>query len=108
MARPADRDPRSRPAPRRNLSTCCCSPSSAWESWPELWLSSSSALGCTTSTGAEAFVAGLVGSFVGGLLASLVAGDGLRLRPSGLIGSIVGAIIVTAAHRWYRSRSDTT
>jgi uncharacterized membrane protein YeaQ/YmgE (transglycosylase-associated protein family) len=56
----------------------------------------------------EAFVAGLVGSFVGGLLASLVAGDGLRLRPSGLIGSIIGAIIVTAAHRWYRSRSDTT
>jgi uncharacterized membrane protein YeaQ/YmgE (transglycosylase-associated protein family) len=55
----------------------------------------------------EALVAGLVGSFVGGLLASLVAGDGLRLRPSGLIGSIIGAIVVTAAYRWYRARGRT-
>ncbi len=43
-----------------------------------------------------AFVAGIVGSFIGGLLASLVAGDGLALQPSGLIGSLVGALIVTA------------
>jgi uncharacterized membrane protein YeaQ/YmgE (transglycosylase-associated protein family) len=43
-----------------------------------------------------ALVTGLIGSFVGGLLASLVAGDGLRIRPSGLIGSIVGAIVVLA------------
>ena len=41
-------------------------------------------------------VAGFAGSFVGGMLASLLAGDGLRLRPSGLIGSIVGAVIVLA------------
>ena len=40
---------------------------------------------------AMAFIAGLSGSFVGGLLASLLSGDGLDLRPSGLIGSIVGA-----------------
>lgn len=53
----------------------------------------------------EALVAGLVGSFVGGMLASLLAGDGLRLRPSGLIGSIIGAVLVTAAHRWFRARS---
>ena len=39
---------------------------------------------------------GLVGSFVGGLLVSLLFGDGLALRPSGLIGSIVGALLVTA------------
>jgi uncharacterized membrane protein YeaQ/YmgE (transglycosylase-associated protein family) len=43
-----------------------------------------------------ALIAGLLGSFVGGLLASLIAGDGLHLRPSGLIGSIVGAVVVTA------------
>ena len=55
----------------------------------------------------EALVAGLVGSFVGGMLASLLADDGLRLRPSGLIGSIIGAIVVTAAYRWYRSRGRT-
>lgn len=44
-----------------------------------------------------ALVAGLAGSFVGGLLISLIAGDGLRLRPSGLVGSFVGAILVTLA-----------
>ena len=37
-----------------------------------------------------------IGSSVGGLLASLIAGDGLRIRPSGILGSIVGAIIVLA------------
>ena len=40
--------------------------------------------------------AGLGGSFIGGLIASLIAGDGLALKPSGIIGSIVGALIVTA------------
>ena len=53
---------------------------------------------------AEAIVAGLVGSFVGGMLISLMAGDGLRLRASGLIGSIAGAILVLAGYRWYRGR----
>ena len=43
-----------------------------------------------------ALIAGLVGSFVGGLIISLIAGDGLDLRPSGIIGSLVGAVIVTA------------
>ena len=47
-----------------------------------------------------ALVAGLVGSFVGGLLFSLLAGDGLELRPSGIIGSLLGAVIVTALWRW--------
>jgi uncharacterized membrane protein YeaQ/YmgE (transglycosylase-associated protein family) len=52
-------------------------------------------LGRGTNYG-EALVAGLIGSFVGGLLISLLAGDGLELRATGLIGSIVGAIIVLA------------
>jgi uncharacterized membrane protein YeaQ/YmgE (transglycosylase-associated protein family) len=43
--------------------------------------------------------AGLLGSFVGGLLASVLAGDGLDIKPSGIIGSIVGAVIVTAVWR---------
>ena len=51
-----------------------------------------------------ALLAGFGGSFVGGLLASLIAGDGLDLRPSGLIGSIVGAIVVTAIVQWSRTR----
>jgi uncharacterized membrane protein YeaQ/YmgE (transglycosylase-associated protein family) len=53
---------------------------------------------------AEAIVAGLVGSFVGGLLASIIAGDGIQLRPSGIIGSIIGAIVVSAVYGWYRRR----
>jgi uncharacterized membrane protein YeaQ/YmgE (transglycosylase-associated protein family) len=39
---------------------------------------------------------GIVGSFVGGFLASLLFGSGDGeglLRPSGLIGSIIGAVI---------------
>lgn len=47
-----------------------------------------------------AVVAGLAGSFVGGLLISLLAGDGLSFRASGIIGSILGAVIVTAV--WQR------
>lgn len=54
-----------------------------------------------------AIVAGLVGSFVGGLLISLLAGDGLNFRPSGIIGSLVGALIVTAGWIWYKKRSST-
>lgn len=54
-----------------------------------------------------AFVSGLVGSFLGGLLISLIAGDGIELRPSGIIGSLVGALIVTAAWQWWRGRSGT-
>ena len=55
-----------------------------------------------------AFVAGLVGSFVGGLLISLLSGDGLDLRPSGIIGSLVGAVAVTAAWRWWEGRNKPT
>lgn len=56
---------------------------------------------------AMALIAGLVGSFVGGLIFSLIAGDGLAFRPSGIIGSLLGAIIVTAVWRWWRTRSAT-
>jgi uncharacterized membrane protein YeaQ/YmgE (transglycosylase-associated protein family) len=52
----------------------------------------------------EALIAGFLGSFVGGLLASLIADDGFELRPSGLIGSIIGAVIVTAAWGLVRGR----
>src|SRR4029079_13794314 len=58
-------------------------------------------LGMGTKPNAQSLVAGLVGSFVGGLIASLIAGDGLHFRPSGIIGSIVGAIIVLLIWRSY-------
>ena len=63
-------------------------------------------LGMGTRPNAQSLIAGLVGSFVGGLLASLIAGDGLSLRPSGLIGSFVGAIIVLLIWRAVDSRSS--
>ena len=46
----------------------------------------------------ELFVAGLVGSFVGGLIFNLVSGNGLDIQISGLIGSIIGAIVVLAVY----------
>jgi uncharacterized membrane protein YeaQ/YmgE (transglycosylase-associated protein family) len=55
-----------------------------------------------------AIVAGLVGSFIGGLVISLLSGDGLDLRPSGIIGSLAGAIVVTGAWRWWDSRHRPT
>jgi len=51
-----------------------------------------------------AFVTGIIGSFVGGLFFSLLAGDGLELRPSGIIGSIFGAVLVTLLWDWIQKR----
>lgn len=53
----------------------------------------------------EAIVAGLIGSFVGGLLISLISGDGVDLQPSGIVGSILGAVIVLAIWQAIRGRS---
>lgn len=55
-----------------------------------------------------ALVAGVLGSFVGGLLISLIAGDGLDLRPSGIIGSIIGAVLVTLAWGYWQDRRHRT
>jgi uncharacterized membrane protein YeaQ/YmgE (transglycosylase-associated protein family) len=62
-------------------------------------------LGRGTGNWSEALFAGLVGSFVGGLFASLIAGDGVRIRPRGLIGTIVGAIVVLAIWGAVRGRT---
>ena len=56
----------------------------------------------------RAFAAGLFGSFVGGLLVSLLSGDGLALRPSGIIGSLAGAILVTAIWQSIDARRNAT
>jgi uncharacterized membrane protein YeaQ/YmgE (transglycosylase-associated protein family) len=52
-------------------------------------------------------MAGLIGSFVGGLLISLLSGDGIELRMSGIIGSIVGAVIVLAIWQAIRGRATS-
>jgi uncharacterized membrane protein YeaQ/YmgE (transglycosylase-associated protein family) len=40
------------------------------------------------------FGVGLAGSLVGGFLGSLLWGDGLEIRPSGIVGSVVGATLI--------------
>ena len=55
----------------------------------------------------EALIAGLVGSFIGGLLVSLLTGGGLAIRPTGLIGTVVGAVIVLAIWGAIRRPSTT-
>ena len=62
-------------------------------------------LGMGSRPDARTLVAGIVGSFVGGLLASLLAGDGLTLRPSGFIGSFIGAVIVLVVWRALENRT---
>ncbi len=52
----------------------------------------------------EAFVVGIAGSFVGGLGANLIAGEGFSIHASGLIGSVIGAIVVLAIVKWIRRR----
>lgn len=52
-----------------------------------------------------AIIAGFAGSFVGGMIFSLVAGEGLDFGPSGLIGSLLGAVLVTAGWQAYRKRA---
>jgi uncharacterized membrane protein YeaQ/YmgE (transglycosylase-associated protein family) len=47
---------------------------------------------------------GLIGSFVGGLVLSLLFGDGLSLRPSGIIGSILGAMLLILGDTIIRGR----
>jgi uncharacterized membrane protein YeaQ/YmgE (transglycosylase-associated protein family) len=42
----------------------------------------------------ELLVAGFVGSFVGGLIFNLLAGQGFEIHWTGLLGSTLGAIVV--------------
>lgn len=51
---------------------------------------------------------GIIGSFVGGFLWSLLTGDGLEIRTSGLIGSVIGAVIALLAYRSLAGRGRRT
>ena len=44
-------------------------------------------------------VLGIIGSFVGGFLASLIFGGTATITPAGLVGSVIGAIIVLLVWR---------
>ncbi len=62
-------------------------------------------LGMGNRPNAQSLIAGIAGSFVGGTIASLIAHEGFRLRPSGLIGSFVGAVVVLVIWRAIDRRS---
>ena len=51
-------------------------------------------LGCTGT-----IAVGLVGSLVGGTLGNVVTGDGLDIAASGIVGSVLGAVLVLALTR---------
>lgn len=44
------------------------------------------------------FIVGIAGSFLGGLVGSLLQGGGFRLRLGGIIGSILGATVLLAIY----------
>jgi uncharacterized membrane protein YeaQ/YmgE (transglycosylase-associated protein family) len=46
----------------------------------------------------EALVAGFGGAFLFGMAASLIAGDGFSLKPSGIIGAFIGALVITGLY----------
>jgi len=54
-------------------------------------------------------ILGIVGSFVGGFLANTLLGGrtatGSALEPSGIIGSVIGALIVLGMYRMVKRRS---
>lgn len=61
------------------------------------------AMGCLMTA-----VLGIVGSFAGGALSYLLFGAGDSLvRPSGLIMSVIGAIIVLLLYGWYEKQGNS-
>ncbi len=56
----------------------------------------------------ELFVAGIIGSFVGGTILNLLLNGDLEISISGLLGSILGAIIVLGVWAWWRIRAGTS
>ncbi|HWG93692.1 MAG TPA: GlsB/YeaQ/YmgE family stress response membrane protein [Mycobacteriales bacterium] len=50
---------------------------------------------------------GIVGSFVGGFLASLIGRGDSLLEPSGLIGSIIGAIVALVIYNAVSGKKRT-
>jgi uncharacterized membrane protein YeaQ/YmgE (transglycosylase-associated protein family) len=52
------------------------------------------------------FVVGVIGSLLGGTVGSLLFGEGLQLRPAGIVGSIVGAVVVLAIYYAIQGRKS--
>lgn len=56
---------------------------------------------------AGTIILGIVGSFVGGFLANLLLGGQVAISPTGIIGSIIGAIVVLLLWRQMGGRRTT-
>lgn len=52
----------------------------------------------------ELYVAGIIGSFVGGAILNLIFNGNLEISITGLIGSTIGAIVVLAVWGWLRPK----
>lgn len=52
-------------------------------------------------------VLGVAGSFVGGLIGSLISSDGFSLERSSWVGSIVGAVVILVVIRFLDSGRET-
>ena len=52
----------------------------------------------------EAFIVGVIGSFVGGTIGNLITGEGFSISYAGIIGAIIGAILVLAILKFIRGR----
>jgi len=51
-----------------------------------------------------ALVAGLAGSLLGGVVANLISGDGLKFHLSGFIGTLGGALVITAVWEYFQRK----
>ncbi len=50
---------------------------------------------------------GVIGSFVGGFLAALIFSGDFELNATGIIGSVIGAVVALIAYRSLNGRSIT-
>jgi len=55
-------------------------------------------------SGGELFFVGILGSFVGGGMGSLIMGAGFDLHLTGLLGSAIGAIVVLPIYAFIRRK----
>lgn len=77
-----------------------------WLAWVVLGKSKALSKGRKQPNWALLLPLGVAGSFVGGLALSLLSGDGLQLRASGMLASALGAIAVAAIYVWFESRKS--
>lgn len=56
----------------------------------------------------ETILLGIVGSFIGGFLASLIFHGELDFKAGGIVGSIIGAVIALLVYRQVKARGSAS